>query len=240
MHQLLVRPLVFLDFDGTISRADVVDAVLERYADRAWTQIEDAWRDGRIGSRQCLRDQMALVRATPADLDALLDAIGIDEGFATLLETCASHELAVHVVSDGFDYCIERILKTAPACVQELIARVRICSSHLEPDGASRWRVGFPYFADGCAHGCATCKPAVMTTLNPAGGPSVFVGDGLSDRFAAHAADLVFAKQKLAAYCREQSLAHVPYATLADVASEIDRLMLSAGIQRAASIGLNR
>jgi 2-hydroxy-3-keto-5-methylthiopentenyl-1-phosphate phosphatase len=240
MPESVCAPVVFLDFDGTISRADVVDAVLERYADRAWTKVEDAWRSGRIGSRQCLRDQMAMVRATPAELDGLLADIGLDEGLATLLETCDSHGLAVHVISDGFDYCIHRLLETAPARVQASVGRMRVCASHLEPNAGSRWGVGFPFYAEPCAHGCATCKPAVMTQLNPAGAPSVFVGDGQSDRFAAHAADLVFAKHKLAEYCREQSLPHVAYTTLGDVARELDRVVRTGGVRRAASIGVNR
>jgi 2,3-diketo-5-methylthio-1-phosphopentane phosphatase len=240
MHDSVFRPVVFLDFDGTISRADVVDAVLERYADRAWTTIEDAWRAGRIGSRQCLRDQMALVGATPAELHSLLGEIGLDEGFASLLDTCASHRLRVHVISDGFDYCIGRILKTVEPRLHDMVDAMRVCASHLEHAGGSDWRVGFPYFPDVCAHGCATCKPAVMAELNPAGAPSIFVGDGLSDRFAAHAADLVFAKYKLEAYCTEQSLPHVPYTTLDDVAREIDRLIRGGGVRRAVRVGVNR
>lgn len=239
MHEFAPAPVVFLDFDGTISRADVVDAVLDRFADRAWTTVEEEWRAGRIGSRECLRKQMALVRATPSEIDALVGDIGLDAGFGSLLETCAAHRLRVHVISDGFDYCIERILKTAPAPLQQAIAGMRVCASHLEPAGASEWRVGFPYFADDCAHGCATCKPAVMAELNPAGAPSVFVGDGLSDRFAVRAADVVFAKEKLAAYCGEQSFGYVPYTTLADVAGEIDRLVRTGGSRRTA-VAANR
>src|SRR5438105_12900200 len=88
--------IVFLDFDGTISRADVVDAMLERYARPEWLRVEEEWRAGRIGSRECLRRQMALVRAAPSDIDALIDAIGIDEGLAALLEVCATAGIPAH------------------------------------------------------------------------------------------------------------------------------------------------
>ena len=33
-------PILFLDFDGTISRADVVDALLERFALPEWRQLD--------------------------------------------------------------------------------------------------------------------------------------------------------------------------------------------------------
>ena len=104
------KPILFLDFDGTITRRDATDAILEAYADPEWLQIEEEWKRGRMGSRECLIAQMALVRATGAEIDSLLDHIAIDQGFVPLLETCSPPDVPVHIVSDGFDYCIQRIL----------------------------------------------------------------------------------------------------------------------------------
>jgi len=75
MPESFVKPVVFLDFDGTISRVDVVDAILDRYADPAWERIEREWKAGRIGSRACLAGQLALVRATQAEVDGLLASV---------------------------------------------------------------------------------------------------------------------------------------------------------------------
>src|SRR5438128_48801 len=114
------KPILFLDFDGTITRRDAVDAILETYADAAWLTFESEWREGRIGSRDCLRAQMALVRASRKQLDALLDEIEIDQGFVALLEMCARHDIPAHIISDGFDYCIRRILGRASKRVPAL------------------------------------------------------------------------------------------------------------------------
>ena len=232
MSEAADTPAVFLDFDGTISRADVVDAILERYAAPAWLDVEAEWRGGRLGSRECLRRQMALVTAAPARLDALIDAIGIDAGFVALLDVCAAARVPVHIVSDGFDYCIQRLLRLAPAAAQGQVQAVRICSSHLEPGDDGAWRTAFPFPEEACAHGCATCKPAVMRQLTPARGAAIFVGDGLSDRYAAGAADLVYAKDKLAAYCVEQHIAHVPFRSLADVARDVNDKLLGGHVVR--------
>ncbi len=62
-----------------------------------------------------------------------------------------------------------------------------------------------------------------MRLLNKTNAPAIFVGDGLSDRYAVESADLVFAKDGLAAYCAENSIEHTPYQTLGDVASYLDR-----------------
>jgi 2-hydroxy-3-keto-5-methylthiopentenyl-1-phosphate phosphatase len=211
-----MTPTLFLDFDGTITKRDATDAILEAYADPQWLQVEEAWKSARIGSRDCLRAQMALVTATRQELDALLDAIEIDEGFVTLVDACAAHAVPVHIVSDGFDYCIQRILNRPSLDLGPHLKGIRVASSHLELNGTG-WRVGFTS-EEPCEHGCATCKPAAMARLNTTGGPAVFVGDGLSDRYAAAYADTVFAKDLLAAYCDERAISYTLYDSLATVA----------------------
>ena len=224
MTRLTPKPeaVVFLDFDGTITRRDATDAILEAFADRRWLQVEEAWIAGRIGSRECLAAQMDLVTATRDQVDQLLDGIDVDLGFAGLLDACAARSLPVHIISDGFDYCIERILRRpgerslAPGC--------QIVSSRLRTDGL-RWQAEFPHPIEPCAHHCATCKPAAMELLNPTGALTVFVGDGFSDRHAAACADVVFAKDKLAAFCEQASIPYVPFDTLGAVAAGLEHLL---------------
>ena len=75
-------PVVFSDFDGTISLVDVTDAILERFAEPAWRQVEEEWVRGAIGSEECLRRQMALVKATAKQFNALIDAVPLDPDFS--------------------------------------------------------------------------------------------------------------------------------------------------------------
>ncbi|HEV7844243.1 MAG TPA: HAD-IB family phosphatase [Pyrinomonadaceae bacterium] len=228
MTELLTpEAILFLDFDGTISRRDAVDAILETYAEPKWLAYEEEWRAGRMGSRDCLYAQMALVRATKEQLDALLDEIELDEDFGSLLEMCSRHSVPVHIISDGFDYCIHRILSRAGNGLSSLMHSIRVCASRLVPE-RHYWRTEFPYFYQACAHGCATCKPAVMRLLNRTNAPAIFVGDGLSDRYAVESADIVFAKAGLAEYCLARSIEHVTYKNLGDVAAHVESLLASS------------
>jgi 2,3-diketo-5-methylthio-1-phosphopentane phosphatase len=220
----LSSPILFLDFDGTISRCDVVDVILEAYADRGWLDVERQWQAGTIGSRDCLRAQIALVRASREQMNALLDRVEVDAGFLSLLEACARQRIAVHIVSDGFDYCIGRILEHCGPDVRRLLRGTTICASHLEPLSGNRWMADFPFADSLCGHGCATCKPRAMQRLNPARASSFFAGDGLSDRYAASSADVVFAKASLAAFCAEQGIPHNRFDTLEQVATQLDDL----------------
>ena len=219
MTKRTVSPILFLDFDGTISKRDVTDAILERYADSSWRTIENEWRASRIGSRDCLSQQMALVRASRRQLHALVDSIEVDEGLNELLDLCAAREFEAHIISDGFDYCINRILARAVNGRRSIIKSVHASNLRLVGD---RWRTHFPHFHQSCGHGCGTCKPAVMRLLNPASAPAIFVGDGLSDRFAVACADLVFAKSELARYCRRHDIEHISYTNLSEVADRLN------------------
>ena len=215
-------PIVFLDFDGTISTTDVVDALLEQFAGPQWQRLEDDWRAGRIGSRECLAGQMACVRAEPPTLDAAIDAIALDRGLVPLLEMAAAREMPVHIVSDGFDRCIHRLLHDLPPRLARRLTTT-VHASHLEYTGHGSWRASFPFYGDGCAHGCATCKPRVMSELNVESRPTIFVGDGWSDRYAAAAADIVFAKDRLADYCESQAIPYTVFSDLATVAADLER-----------------
>ena len=64
-----------------------------------------------------------------------------------------------------------------------------------------------------------------MRLLNSTNAPAIFVGDGLSDRYAAARADLVFAKGDLAAYCDQQTISYTPYQSLAAIAKRLEHLL---------------
>jgi 2-hydroxy-3-keto-5-methylthiopentenyl-1-phosphate phosphatase len=106
-----VKGHVFVDFDGTIASLDTTDLLLERFAAPEWRQIEDDWKAGLIGSRECLVRQIDLVRATRADLDDFIAHIEIDPGFPAFVELCREQGHDVTIVSDGLDRTVEAVLK---------------------------------------------------------------------------------------------------------------------------------
>jgi 2-hydroxy-3-keto-5-methylthiopentenyl-1-phosphate phosphatase len=48
MITLPPAPMVFLDFDGTVSRCDAIDLILEHYADKHWLNIEESGAAARL------------------------------------------------------------------------------------------------------------------------------------------------------------------------------------------------
>ena len=210
-----INPVIFSDFDGTITQLDVTDQILAQLAHPSWREIEQEWVCGSIGSRECLERQLALVDASAADLNALVDSIPIDPHFRNFLRMVERENLPFHVVSDGFDYVIRRVLKRSGVSGQ-LRNGTHLFASALQVEGR-RLQVSFPHSSPPCSHGCATCKAEIMRRLGSGHRPVIFIGDGLSDRFAVEAADLVFAKHQLLAYCREKRIACVPFESFAEI-----------------------
>jgi 2-hydroxy-3-keto-5-methylthiopentenyl-1-phosphate phosphatase len=215
------RPIVFCDFDGTITLADVTDEILSRLADPAWQDIEREWKEGRIGSRECLERQLALVETTPEKLNAVIDSIPLDPGFAEFVRFVRNQRVPFVVTSDGIDYVIRRVLAHS-----RLHLRPRNGSQFFSTAGLlvkGRLSVSFPHAADSCTHGCATCKPAVMGNLRGNRWPVIYVGDGLSDRHAVRHADFVYARQPLLGICRSEDIPCRPFDTFADIVLALER-----------------
>lgn len=226
-ESLRATPVIFSDFDGTIAQVDITDVILSELADPSWREIEEEWVNGRIGSRECLRRQMALVHASPQDLDALIDAVPLDPHFAAFHCWTRRSGAPFYVVSDGFDYVIRRVLRNC-GVNGELLNGSHLFSSamRVRDDGVE---VEFPHWPQGCVHGCATCKPEVMRRVRGRHRPVIFIGDGLSDRFAVEEADVVFAKDKLLAYCREHRVPCTAFSTFADIEKQLRQHLVKAG-----------
>ena len=107
------RPIVFTDFDGTITQLDVTDEILAQLAHPSWQEVEQEWTRGSIGSRECLERQIALVDTSAEELHALIDAVPIDPSFTAFYRFTRKRGIPLYVLSEGFDYVIVRILKRA-------------------------------------------------------------------------------------------------------------------------------
>ncbi|MEW6171254.1 MAG: hypothetical protein AB1472_06850 [Candidatus Omnitrophota bacterium] len=57
------RYSVFIDFDNTITPFDILDDIVERFSiNKNWVALEKKWKEGKIGSQECLEGQLSLVR----------------------------------------------------------------------------------------------------------------------------------------------------------------------------------
>ncbi|MDR0528362.1 MAG: MtnX-like HAD-IB family phosphatase [Zoogloeaceae bacterium] len=204
---------VLCDFDGTISKGDVTDRLLEVFGKPEWRTLEAEWIAGRIGSRECMRRQIACLDASGEELDAVLDGIEIDETFADFADAVRTRGGELSIVSDGLDYAIRRILR------RYHLSGLPVYACHLVPDGPRGWRLEFPHADIDCVPASGLCKCAIARRARAMGKKTLLIGDGRSDFCASGHVDFVFAKGLLAEHCAAQQFPHRRVADFADVLS---------------------
>jgi 2-hydroxy-3-keto-5-methylthiopentenyl-1-phosphate phosphatase len=195
-----------VDFDGTVVLADTTDHVLERFANDVWLDVEREWIEGKIGSRECLAKQMALIDASTSDIEQCLSEVVMDPHFPEFLATARMRGATVEIVSDGFDRFITPFLS-------RLSDAIPVTCNHLSAVDERHWRAEFPHAISSCVALSGVCKCSTLKSDRV----NVFIGDGRSDFCAAGRADFVLAKGKLAAYCRERGYRHQAISGFSDV-----------------------
>lgn len=201
---------MLVDFDGTACPVDVSEALLAEFARPGGDALHDALVRGEIGLRETLRGQAALLDATPAEMVSFaLDRFALAPTFPPFVRWAQDAGIAVTVVSDGLG------LHVRPMLDAEGLHDVTILTNEAIGAGG-RLGLHHPAGHPRCV-GCGTCKMLAVTAARERRGPVAFAGDGVSDRYGALYADLVFARDALAALCRREAIPHVEWETFDDV-----------------------
>lgn len=202
--------LFIVDFDGTIAPTDTVDALLESFADPEWRRVEEQWIAGRLNSQECMKAQLALVKADRSTLEDFLQSVVIDPSFPDFVRY-ASTFADVAVVSDGLDYPIRCALQGLN------IPPISLYANRLEIRNHGLG-ISFPYADAACASRSGVCKCAATREVDAGRGLStVLIGDGRSDRCLARSANHVFAKGGLRKFCEDENITHTPFDSFDDV-----------------------
>ncbi len=191
---------LILDWDGTVTEVDSLHLVLGEFGDVA---IYDA-AENRLGRELTLHEVIALefetVRAPLSEVvDWVRENVRIRAGFAELVE-----QRKPIVVSSGFHELIAPVLER-----EGIEVEVRANRLDPRPDG---WRALFRN-AEACVVCGQPCKRADVAGL----GPFAYVGDGFSDRCVSLVADLVLARDGLAAYLEREGVGFEPFEDFYDV-----------------------
>jgi 2,3-diketo-5-methylthio-1-phosphopentane phosphatase len=202
--------LFVIDFDGTLSVGDTVDAMLERFADDRWEDLENEWLKGNITAIECMKQQLDLVVADRATLENFFRGIQLDASFIPF-HKYISRFSKVAIVSDGLDHAIDVATQNAEIPVMPIYAN----KLDFRPNGVS---ISYPYRNSDCKAGNGVCKCQIAEQLSAdVGGPVVLIGDGKSDYCLAKYADYVFAKGKLITHCENENIPFTRFQTFAEV-----------------------
>jgi 2,3-diketo-5-methylthio-1-phosphopentane phosphatase len=203
----------------TISKVDVGDSIFRKFADKEKVDIVIAkLLKDKISAKQSWLSLCDIAGNLNKDMfDKFINSIEIDQTFHKLVDYCKVNNIELFILSDGFDYYINRILE------KENISSLKIYSNKLTFDISGRLKPEFPYLDENCTTS-ANCKRNHIINHSSDEDYTIFIGDGNSDKFTAEYCDFIFAKDDLLKYCERERITYFPFNDFNDVIVRIDQL----------------
>lgn len=212
------KPVIFCDFDGTITNNDNIIAIMKHFDPPGWSPIKDDILAQNISIREGVAKMFSLLPSAKKDevVDYVLEQAEIREGFAEFVAYAKEQDIPLYIVSGGIDFFVHPLLEPFGP-----FAGVYCNEADFSGDTI---RISFPHGCDGecTSQGCGCCKPSIIRNLLESGSDSIVIGDSITDLEAAKRADLVIARDFLIEKCEELGLPYEPFENFRDVMSIID------------------
>lgn len=208
-----------MDFDGTISKKDVGEEIFREFGNKTKVQkIIDELLNEAISSRECwikLCENVGIIDRNK--LDGFLNSLEIEPSFPGFVKYCSEQGNQIFILSDGFDYYINRILQ------QEGMDQLTVYSNELRISNEGYLIPIFPYYDEGC-RALANCKRNHILENSGEEDFTIYIGDGFSDRDPIQYVDFIFAKNNLLKYCEKERISYFPFSNFNDVIVRLDVL----------------
>jgi len=219
---------VFCDFDGTFAVQDVGSTLARRHAAALRPVLWERYAREEITAWEYNVEIFSSLDLPREEVDSFLRTIDLDPGARPLFEWCERSGVPFCVLSDGFDYNLDRLRE-----IHELPFSYE--ANHLTI-GDEHWWIEAGGENPDCFCGTGLCKSQCIRafrTRNP-GATVVHIGNGrVSDTCGALAADVAFAKDSLAEELTSRGVGFEPFATLLDVVPVLQRLESGETVGRA-------
>ena len=208
---------IFMDFDGTVTELDVGEAIFREFGDKEKSEaIVDDLLNDRISSKE---SWIKLCDSIPSidkkKLDTFIDKMCVESTFKNLVEYCDEKKIELFILSDGFDYYVNKILE------KHNIKGIKVFSNHLEVN--DKLIPGFPYYDEAC-FSSSNCKRNHIINNSSDDDFTVYIGDGNSDKDAVEYCDFVFAKNDLLRHCEMERITFFPFKDFNDVIKKLNEL----------------
>ena len=215
MSQRQAPTTLFVDFDGTIMKADTAQIALDRFGDPNWMRIDEALERGEVSFEDSLRLEFATLRATPETIiQEVSRKTGLRPNFDRLVEYCKVNHLTLKILSGGLDFCIWHFLDNG-----DWLKSLTIFAPESKFTG-NGYSLTFP---KPLTPSSTNFKEDLVRHEKGNGTRAVFVGDGFGDLPAAKESNFAFAIKgsRLAELCRQLN---VPHDEIDDFSQVVDAL----------------
>jgi 2-hydroxy-3-keto-5-methylthiopentenyl-1-phosphate phosphatase len=213
------KPIIFCDFDGTITNSDNIIAIMKQFAPPEWEAIKDDILAQRVSIQEGVGRMFALLpsRWKERITDFVLKNAVVRDGFSEFVAYTKQNDIPLYIVSGGIDFFVYPLL-------EGLVEKEQIfCNgSDFSRDTI---KILWPHSCDEfCNNQCGCCKPSLLRKLGKNEQFKIVIGDSITDLQAAKLADHVIACDFLLEKCKELGLVHTPFSTFFDVIDFIKKM----------------
>lgn len=211
-----MKPVVFCDFDGTITAEETFVAMMKRFAPEVSGEIIPKLYTREITLREGVRQILESIDAAAyPEIVEFSRTKSIRPGLVELLDFLDRRGVPFVVVSGGIRIMVETVLG-------ELTERVEAIYAVDVEAGESNLRVHSDF--EGGTELMA--KVRVMELYE--GDEKIAIGDSVTDLNLAIAAPVVFARDRLAAYLDERQKSYIPWGDFFDVRDRLAQMWNNA------------
>ena len=217
------KPIIFSDFDGTITERDVIVMIMEKFAPPEWVEIKDKILYERtITLKDGIETLFSLINSSKKNeiIEFAKKEAKIRAGFSEFLDFCETEKIDFNVISAGLDFFIEAVLRNH-------ISRLKIfCNSG--DFSSDRIKIKYKYLPKSCdlCGQCGCCKVEIIEKYPKDSFVKVVIGDGLADLAPAKVADTVFARGDLIKYLEQEKISYIAFNDFFEVEEKLAQKLL--------------
>lgn len=214
----MTNPVIYCDFDGTVTESDNIIALMKKFAPEGWETIKDQILARELSISEGVGRLFSLI---PTKWKEEITAFAIENakirpGFKEFVDFARSEGIPLYIVSGGIDFFVYPILNNYGP-----FDGIYCNESDFSGD---RIKILWPYQCDSfCQHDCGCCKPSIIRKLTNKDSFTIVIGDSVTDLEAAKHADFVLARDLLQEKCEEWEINHQGFSTFYDCIAEIKK-----------------
>lgn len=208
------KPIIFSDYDGTITNRDVIITIMEKFAPPEWINIKDKILYERtIPLKEGIEMLFSLINSNKKSEieDYIKKTVTIRDGFSDFISFCKENKIEFNVLSGGLDFHILPVLK-------DFLSDIKIYCSNANFN-SEKIKIDHPYLPKNCSlcGDCGCCKIEIIEKYSKEEIYSIVIGDSLTDLAPSRIADLVFARGDLKKYLDEEKIKYVSFESFFDI-----------------------
>ncbi|MDR7071964.1 2-hydroxy-3-keto-5-methylthiopentenyl-1-phosphate phosphatase [Fictibacillus barbaricus] len=214
------HPVIFCDFDGTVTEKDNIVAIMEEFAPDGWQPIVKDILNESISIREGVGKLFSRISSDKRDeiIQFVLTRSKIRDGFQEFIDFTKKENIPLYIVSGGIDFFVHPVLENKIEAEQIICNGSDFSKEFIE--------ITWPNACDDkCTNDCGCCKPSVIRRLEQKYPHSqkIVIGDSITDLQASKRADVVFARDYLIEKCEENSIPYTPFETFFDVIHALEK-----------------